>query len=354
MNYIESFGAIPSPKDVRDYKAVCKANINTFPEEFSLPMPSVKNQMEIGACVAHALASTIEYFNRTQGDYGRDMSVGFIYGNRGTTDHQGVGMYPRQALDRAQKCGCVPAAKFKYYEEAPEIVDYVQERLVDLLPEAYPFHITSYYQLHDIDDIKASLMQNGPVVFSMNWFADIELQNNIITTNGEPSNTYHAMVIYGWDATGWKIQNSWGITWGDNGRATLPFDVPLTEVWGVVDTYSENMRREQELLFKEKIDELSTKTDKQEAEIERLMKLIAEFESGDMTQADELTRLTDALNQLSEDYNANQQKLLEYANEIQMLNEELLEVKKPFQSNLGKLVAKLLNLLIQIFTKKKM
>ena len=44
------------------------------------------------------------------------------------------------------------------------------------------------------------------------------------------------MVIYGWDERGWKIQNSWGIWWGNRGRAILPYDVEIMESWGIVDT----------------------------------------------------------------------------------------------------------------------
>jgi hypothetical protein len=58
--------------------------------------------------------------------------------------------------------------------------------------------------------------------------------------------------------------------------------------------------------------------------------------------------------ELSEEYNANQQKLLEYEHEIEMLNQKLLDAKKPFQSSFGKLIAQILNLLIQLFAKKQM
>ena len=82
-DYIESCGAILSKTDVRDYKAVCVATTEDFPEEFELQMPDVKNQGSVGSCVAHSIALTIEYFSRLQGDDAREMSVGFIYANRG-------------------------------------------------------------------------------------------------------------------------------------------------------------------------------------------------------------------------------------------------------------------------------
>ena len=354
MDYIESFGAILSPKDVRDYKAACTAAANAFPTEFELEMPAVKNQGTVGACVAHSLATTIEYFNHHQGDGTDEMSVGFIYGNRGTYDYDGVGMIVRQALDRVQKCGSVTKKQCSTYAEVPGIITHVQGQLANYLPDAYPNRITSYYRLDTDDAIKASLMQNGPVVFAMNWFSDIRLVDGVLVTEQVRSNSAHAMVIYGWNETGWKIQNSWGAHWGNNGRAILPYNIERSETWGIVDTYSENLRKKQEEASNARIAELLAKANEQEEEIERLIHLIDSFESDDETQAKELVRLNEHLTKLSEEYNANQQKLQEYQNEIDLLNQQLVDIKKPFQSSLGKLIAKVLNLILQLVAKKQM
>ena len=93
-----TFGAIKSPKDVRDYRAVCVAAASSFPAEFELTMPAVKDQGAIGSCVAHSLATVVEYFSRHQGDDNREMSTGYIYGNRLNSSHAGAGMIVRDAL----------------------------------------------------------------------------------------------------------------------------------------------------------------------------------------------------------------------------------------------------------------
>ena len=56
-------GALFSPVDVRDYRLACVSNESEFPDEFELHMPKIKNQKSISSCVAHSIASTIEYFN---------------------------------------------------------------------------------------------------------------------------------------------------------------------------------------------------------------------------------------------------------------------------------------------------
>lgn len=66
MSEQKSLGAIFSPPDVRDYRIACAAAPVEFPAEFELPMPEVKNQGQVCSCVAHALATTVEYFSRMQ------------------------------------------------------------------------------------------------------------------------------------------------------------------------------------------------------------------------------------------------------------------------------------------------
>ena len=40
-------------------------------------------------------------------------------------------------------------------------------------------------------------------------------------------------VAVGYDKKGIVVQNSHGKYWGNNGRAIMPFDYPIEEVWGV-------------------------------------------------------------------------------------------------------------------------
>ena len=75
MSEQKSLGAIFSPPDVRDYRIACAAAPVEFPAEFELPMPEVKNQGQVCSCVAHALATTVEYFSRMQGDDNREIHI---------------------------------------------------------------------------------------------------------------------------------------------------------------------------------------------------------------------------------------------------------------------------------------
>lgn len=236
MDYIQSFGALFSKKDVRDYKIDCASAPVEFPEEFTLKMPKVKNQSNVGSCVAHSIATVVEYFNNLQENSKEEMSIGYIYGNRTNTTYTGVGMYTRNAIAATCKYGDVTKKLFPYNEEVPGIIEKFNAQSEELLSKGQPNRFTSYYKLDTENEIKTSLMKNGPVVFAMKWYEDIKVVDDVITTSQKGSGGGHCMVIYGWDKRGWKIQNSWGSRWANDGRAILPYDVKISEAWGVIDT----------------------------------------------------------------------------------------------------------------------
>ena len=81
-----------------------------------------------------------------------------------------------------------------------------------------------------------------PIIFAMKWFDDIKIVKGVMVTEEITSNKTggHCMVIYGWNETGWLVQNSWGKTWGKKGRFVLPYHVTRRETWGVTDAKSDS------------------------------------------------------------------------------------------------------------------
>lgn len=222
----EVCGALESPPDIRDYRFASVSE--EFPEEFELPMPAVKSQGSVGSCVAHAIALTMEYYNKKQHNEDIPMSVGYIYGNRVSSAHRGRGMYLRAALQDACGDGDVPYLEFPVNVEVPEIFDMVANEKNRLAPKALPYRISSYVKVVDEAEIKTALYNGYPVVFSIKWYKDAKVKDGILTSKKEKTDSSHCMVIYGWDKNGWKFQNSWGVLWGNQGRAILPYDFGMT------------------------------------------------------------------------------------------------------------------------------
>lgn len=236
--YIESFGSLPFVEDVRDYrlkKSIVKAEV--FPEEFTLVPPKVKNQGAVGSCVAHAIAETVEYHNREQEKTNTLMSTGFIYGNRRNSLNKSSGMFIREALSNTCKYGTTTQKEFFENAEVPKAINLFEERFDELKDKAFPNRLSTYFRLISDADIKHALMNYGPVVFAMTWREGIHVDSKgILQVDPTRKATGgHCMIIYGWTKDGWKIQNSWGVKWGNKGYAILPFDAKKSEAWGVTD-----------------------------------------------------------------------------------------------------------------------
>lgn len=239
-DYVEALGAIESDPDIRDYRIdgeTVKEIKYTFPKEFELSMPSVKNQGSVGSCVAHSLATTIEYYNKKQHNEDIEMSVGYIYGNRDVLDHQGEGMVTRTAIANVCADGDVPYTLFPFNEEVPGVIEKVKSKKDNLEAYAEPFRFTSYFKVKTADEIKTALMKGCPVVFAINWYKGMKVKDDMLTSDFKEKSGGHCMVIYGWDERGWKFQNSWGVSWGNRGRAILPYDFTIREAYCVIDEY---------------------------------------------------------------------------------------------------------------------
>ena len=233
-------GAIFSGYDARDYKLVYTATGEEFPEEFQLETRRIKNQGAVGSCVAHSLSSIIEYYNYTQTGDDRPMSVGYIYGNRRTSDYEGEGMIVRDALEAVRQYGDVVHEEFPYNEEVPKMIQLFEYSGRKLFKKSYPNRISQYARVTECNAIKSALMSGNPVLIAMTWYADMEVINGVLSTSNLGYDGGHCMFIYGWDKRGWKVQNSWGENWGNNGCMIVPYNMDIEEAWIVSDNIIKN------------------------------------------------------------------------------------------------------------------
>lgn len=368
-NYIEAFGAIESKIDVRDYQVACAAAPNVeLPEVFELNMRAVKNQLAVSSCVAHALAEVVEYFNFMQEKTDTTMSTEFIYGNRINHTYTDKGMIIRDALENLRKYGTCPNSSMPGNIEVPEAIRRFNQNALGVIPVAYPNRITNYCSLYKKNDMKLWLMTKGPIVFSVKWYENYWLTvNNELhfDEKSEPSGC-HCMVIYGWNKEGWLFQNSWGNTWGNGGRAVYPYDATIREAWGVEDTCYSTYKDDLVMQLKDQINELNTalaaaglKVDNDQAQINELQARIQQLlETNAMTEEEraqlelDQARLVDALAQSKAEVEDYAKKLQDAQIQINLLNDTIIEIKKPYQ-NWPKWLVGVINFVLNLFRKNK-
>ena len=228
---MEHFGCLLSEIDVRDYTINSKNA--QLPARFELPKyQKVKDQGNVGSCVAHALSSILEYHDRGQ----HKLSTNFIYGFQQSNIS---GMTLRDACDIAKKHGDMLESECPGNYERPNAHTYFQSYVNSSnINNGYHFRIASYYKCAVYKDIKYGIYKYGPVLATIKWPNNykIDLQGNLIPTNKNEQFSYHAVVIYGWDETGFLCQNSWGKFWGKLGYFHIRYqDNLIAEARAIVD-----------------------------------------------------------------------------------------------------------------------
>lgn len=352
------FGAIFSKSDVRDYKMKLVAGDINLPKEYECPnMPAVKDQKDVCSCVAHALAVIVEWHSRRQGDSKEDMSTAFIYGNRLNTTWTGAGMITRDAVDAVKKCGTCEKKLMPKNIEIPEAIEYFKKNYSDCSEEAYKNRWTAYARIEDFPTMKVALIKYGPMAIAMDWYSDITFSGEKMIMNTEQDKKKisggHCMIIYGYNDIGWLVQNSWGPDWGSNGgRCIIPYNIHIREVYQIIDDYSEAQQKakiveleKSNAEMREKIIKLSDEILKLQSSLENLEKY-KELTEEQKKQMNELTKLlSDSETQIA----ALLAKMAEQEKEITILKQQLIEVKKPFKSKIGQLIAKIINAIINAF-----
>ena len=237
----EVLGIIFSKFDIRDYKAITTTT-KSFVQEFELKIPRIKDQGKINACGANVLSCIVEYFNSIQHGNNTEMSVGYIYGNRKDSTHKGEGLILREALNTLRLYGDVVKSDFPYNTEIPDILNKYYEFADELYEIGYTSRISAYYRVKTVPEFKAALRLKYPIAIGIKWYSDMKVVDGVLTTNFQGYRGGHCMLLYGWNEKGWKVQNSWGRTWGNKGTCIIPYDMPIHEAWAVVDNIREGIK----------------------------------------------------------------------------------------------------------------
>jgi C1A family cysteine protease len=221
-------GAIPNPKDLRDYRFEIVAGAIVLPEEFSVKdkISRVENQDGSLSCVAQAVSSYTEVLNTIETGEKTQLSPRDIYSLIYLPEG---GSYLRDAFKRVLN-GVVKEDNAPSYENgAPPSETFMRQR-ADITNEAIEqgqeYMAKSYttWDNKNFNIYKQAIYQgNGCVaVLAGNGYC----WQKAILTIPDICDWHHAVFLTGWkkiDGVEYiEFLNSWGLEWGDNGYGYVP------------------------------------------------------------------------------------------------------------------------------------
>lgn len=216
--------------------------------DISANFPVPGRQGNQSSCVAWATAYAARSYleTRRQGweanDPGHLFSPAFIY-NQISSGRCDRGTNISDALNLLKKTGVVPLSEFPYDQK-----DCSKNPAPQTLALAGNFRIKDWQRVNEqkLDDIKGQLYMGNPVIFGMSVSDDFkklkgdEIYNDL--SMPDPAQG-HAMVLVGYDDNrqAFKLINSWGTHWGNNGFGWVSYPafqnrVQNTFVMNVVGT----------------------------------------------------------------------------------------------------------------------
>lgn len=237
-------GYIPDVRDARDYLAMAAVPVEPATVMYDMFMLPPRNQGSEGTCVSFAGSGLKEFYDNRQRNSTDYFSPRYLYSMCKRLD--GIpneeGTYPRIAMKVMQDYGVAYESDWPYQaHQGNNPVDW------ELLHEhAKTQKIMTYARLRSTQDMISNLVLNGPfmigVVVTDGFYTREAIETGFINPDIVPDTNSggHALCVVGYDhlKDQFKVRNSWGLDYGDNGYNWMTrgwMDQYCTDAWSLVD-----------------------------------------------------------------------------------------------------------------------
>jgi hypothetical protein len=204
--------------------------------DLSANFPEPGDQGRLSSCVGWATAYALKSYQEKL-EIGWSLntpshlfSPAFVYNQINAGQDQGS--YIFEALDLAVAQGISTLATMPYSD-----TNYLDQPTATATAEAAQYKAARWSRVNDTSQIKAALANRKPVVVGIKVYQQLQnLQGPASVYNTASGNNLggHAVTIVGYDDNkyggSFKVINSWGVNWGDNGYFWMPYAFAAREV----------------------------------------------------------------------------------------------------------------------------
>lgn len=223
------YGYIRDLPDYRDHGMMRLMKQISIPKDWDLEefCGPKKDQKDLGACTMFAGSGNTEYlFRRFKGE-GLVLSPLFGYYLErqmdGTLDQGDTGSYGRTACRVMNKFGLCLESEDPYSPKNFQVPP-TPEQLADGLL----YKSGAYHRLATVDDMKHCIASNYPFLVGFTVYDSFERSawtTMPIPQKGESVLGGHEVLFVGYDdaKSAFKVRNSWGKDWGEDGNFWFPY-----------------------------------------------------------------------------------------------------------------------------------
>jgi hypothetical protein len=237
---IKTLKSILNKSRLSDYEyTLSRKDIDNIPIEYEAPnTPFVLDQRRSSMCVSIAF-NTVRYMqlidSNPELDYIFSPAYTYAITKRNYNNVYREGANIKFTCESTALYGGLPYYEFPGLFRYKTCISLLNENKTKYLERASHFKIKNYMRATTDEGIKIAIMKNKGLVVAVDDCYEfnnpvngiIDYSNNTILNNNTNG---HAVVICGWkyidNKLYWRIQNSYGELYGNNGRAWIPEEYP--------------------------------------------------------------------------------------------------------------------------------